>query len=169
MYSLNVSLPSEVTRLASDLSRELPSARARPRGEHTLVVKRLGTGDRAAFQRFAARTRETLADAPSFAVRITGIDTFDDPTTGSAPVVYFVVESPGLLELHDRLCATFDPVPKLEGDEYTPHVTIARGGSERAAERLTEREIEPIEWTVSELFFWDAEHRQPAGTMSLPA
>ncbi|MFC7133096.1 MULTISPECIES: 2'-5' RNA ligase family protein [Salinibaculum] len=169
MYSLNVPVPSEVSALAADLARDLPGARARTRGEHTLVAKRLGTGDRAAFQRLSARARDALTGAPAFAARVSGVDYFADPATGAAPVVYLAVESPGLRDFHERLCEQFDPVDGIEGDDYAPHVTIARGGSVDAAERLAVRDVDPVEWTVSELVFWDAERSQPAGTVSLPA
>ena len=169
MYSLNVPLPSDVPALATELARALSGARARPRGEHTLVAKRLGTGDRGTFQRQAARARDALAGAPVFEVRVAGVDYFPDPATGAAPVVYLAVESPGLDALHERLCDTVDPVDGIEGESYVPHVTIARGGSLDAAERLAAREVDPIEWTVTELHFWDAERGQRAGTVSLPA
>lgn len=169
MYSLNVPLPGGVPALATDLARELPGARPRTRGEHTLVAKRLGTGDRTAFQRQAARAREAVAGAPAFEARIAGVGYFDEPATGAAPVVYLAVESPGLAALHARLCATFDPVEGIEGESYTPHVTIARGGSVDAAQRLAARDIDSIEWTVTELHFWDADRGQRAGTISLPA
>ncbi|PSQ33488.1 phosphoesterase, partial [Halobacteriales archaeon SW_10_68_16] len=35
--------------------------------------------------------------------------------------------------------------------------------------RLADREIDPIEWSVTELVFWDAERAQSAGSVSLPA
>lgn len=169
MYSLNVDIPGEVSRLAGELARELPGARARPRDEHTLVAKRLGAGDRAAFQRFAARVREAVAGTAPFAVRIAGIDAFFEPTAGTGPVVYLAIESPGLMRLHHRLCEALDPVAGLEGAEYTPHVTVARGGSRRDAERLLERDVDPVEWTATELFFWDAGRAVPAGRISLPS
>jgi len=169
VYSLNVPLPGDVPALATELARALPGARARTRGEHTLVAKRLGTGGRGAFQRQAARARDVLAGAPVFEVRVAGVDYFPDPETGAAPVVYLAVESPGLDALHARLCEAFDPVDGIEGEAYAPHVTIARGGSVDAAERLAARDIAPIEWTVTELHFWDAERGQRAGTVSLPA
>jgi len=169
VYSLNVPLPSDVSALASELARDLPGARARTRGDHTLVDKRLGTGDRAAFQRLAARARDALAGTPAFAARVARVDYFPEPATGAAPVVYLAVDSPGLAQLHAALCEQFDPVDGIEGDDYTPHVTIARGGSVEAATRLTERDIEPVEWDVTELVFWDAERGQQAGRISLPA
>lgn len=169
MYSLNVPPPSEVTALASRLARDLPGARARARGEHTLVVKRLGADDRAEFQRVAARVREALAGTPTFQVRVTDVDYFEDAVEGTSLVVYLAVESPHLRRLHERLCEVIDPVPDLEGEGYVPHVTVARGGSVDAAERLADRDVSPVEWTVSELLFWDAERSLPAGTVSLPA
>ena len=76
VYSLNVPLPSSVTQLAGRLSRELPRARARPRGEHTLVVKRLGDGDHAAYARLAARARDAVRGTAPFGIRITCVDCF---------------------------------------------------------------------------------------------
>jgi 2'-5' RNA ligase len=169
VYSLNVPLPSDVPALATELARELPRARARTRGEHTLVLKRLGTGDRGVFQRRRERTREALAGAPAVDARVAGVDYFETPATGPAPVVYLAVESPGLEALHARLCERFDPVEGIEGDEYRTHVTIARGGAIDAAKRLTRRDVDPIEWTVSALHFFDADRGQRAGRLSLPA
>lgn len=169
MYSLNVPVPGEVARLAADLARELPAAQARARGEHTLVVKRLGTGDAGSYHAVEARAREVLRGQPAFAARVVGVDLFEEATTGSSPVVYLAVESPGLLALHERLCEAFDPVPDIEGEDYTPHVTVARGGSLEGARRLSEREIDPVEWTVDALAFLDAERGHEAGRVSLPA
>lgn len=169
MYSLNVPVPGSVSALASELAREVPQARARTRENRTLVVKRLEDGDRTAFDRFAARAREELRGAPAFAARVTGIDYFPEAVSGPSPVVYLAVDSPGLVDVHRMLASAFDPVEDIEGDGYVPHVTIARGGSLDAARRLVDREIDPIEWDVSELTFWDAQRCQPAGTISLPA
>ncbi|MEF8850942.1 MAG: 2'-5' RNA ligase family protein [Haloarculaceae archaeon] len=169
MYSLNVPVPSDVARLASDLAREVPDARARRRDEHTLVCKRLdpGTGPDAV-HRLGARAREALAGTPPFAARVTAVDQFREAVTGPSPVVYLAVESPGLRAVHERLCEVFEPVDGLEGDEYTPHVTVARGGSPERADALCARDIDPVEWTVSELQLYDADHDQPVCTLSLP-
>lgn len=176
MYSLNVPVPADVARLAATVARELPRARARARDEHTLVVKRL-TSDRTgrrpaddvAYSRLETRAREALRGQPSFELRVDGIDYFAEPATGTAPVVYLSVESSELESLHDRLVGTFEPVDGLEGDEYVPHVTVARGGSIETARRIADREIDPITWTTSELVFWDGKHNQPISTLSLPA
>lgn len=169
MYSLNVPVPGRVAALASDIARELPEARARVRGKHTLGVKRLGTGDRAAYARLEARAREVLVGQPAFEVRVTELKYFSEVITGPAPVIYLAVESPELRRLHQRLAEVFDPIEGIEGDGYSPHVTVARGGTTEQARRAIERDIEPIQWTVSELVFWDARRGQPVSTVSLPA
>jgi 2'-5' RNA ligase len=169
VYSLNVAIPATVAALAGDLARELSRARARPRGEHTLVVKRLGGGDHAAYARIEGRMRDVLRGTAPFAIRVTGVEQFETAVTGPSPVVYLAVESPGLRTLHERLCEEFDIVDGVEGDDYTPHVTVARGGTRAAADRLVERELDPIEWTVEELVFHDAERGQSVSRVSLPA
>ena len=169
MYSLNVPLPTDVTTLATSLARDLPTARARTRGAHTLVAKRLGTGDRREFQRITARVRDALAGTPAFEARVTGVDAFEQAADGTSPVIYLAVDCPELEWLHSRLCAVVDPVDGIEGEAYVPHVTIARGGRIDAARRLAERDIDPVTWTVTELQLWDAERALAAGTVSLPA
>jgi 2'-5' RNA ligase len=167
VYSLNIEVPGQVAKHASELARELPEAYHRPRGEHTLGVKRLV--DDATYSRLEAKARERLAGQPPFDVRLTSIEYFPDAPTGTSPVVYFAVESPELVRLHRYLAETFEPLDNIEGEEYTPHVTIARGGSLDRAKRLTGQEIDPISWTVDELVFWDSEYGQPVSTVSLPA
>jgi len=169
VYSLNVPLPSSVARLAGQLARQLPRAQARQRDEHTLVCKRLGGGDHAAFARLEARARDTLRGTDPFDVQITGVDWFEAAATGPSPVVYLAVESPRLVALHDRLCEEFEPIEGIEGEAYVPHVTIARGGERAAARRLAERSIDPLSWPVEELVCFDSERGQPASRLSLPA
>jgi len=118
--------------------------------------------------RVRAQVREHLAGQPAFEARVTGIDTFTEATSGPSPVVYLAVESPPLRALHERLLELFSPVEGMEGADYTPHVTIARGGDRDAAARLAERSIEPITWTVSRLTVRDARRGEPAGSLSLP-
>ncbi|MFB6201590.1 MAG: 2'-5' RNA ligase family protein [Halorhabdus sp.] len=167
MYSLNVPVPSSVARLASELAHEVPRARERTRGEHTLVLKRLGA-DRSV-PRLTTRVREHLAGQPAFEARVTGLDYFREAASGPSPVVYLTVQSPELRRLHDRLLDLFPPVEGIEGEAYTPHVTIARGGDRESMIRLTERSIDPITWTVSRLTVRDARRGEPASSVSLPA
>ncbi|MHB9287477.1 2'-5' RNA ligase family protein [Halobacteriales archaeon Cl-PHB] len=168
MYSLNATIPGQVAALAADLAADLPGATARPRGEHTLVIKRLGAGDRTEFQHRRNRVRETLRGTVPFEVAVTGIDWFETPESGSGPVVYLVAEGQALYDLHDRLCEVIDPIEGLGGAGYVPHVTIARGGDRDLAKALTERELDPIRWTVQALVFWDASRSLEAGRLSLP-
>ena len=169
MYSLNVPIPSSVPRLAAELAAQVPGSRPRTRGEHTLVAKRCGDGDASTFSQYEASARERLAGTAPFACRIDHVDYFETAATGTSPVVYLAVESPGLHELHDSLCAVFDPVDGIEGEEYVPHVTIARGGTVAAAQTLAGPIDEPIEWTAEYLECFDAERGVPASRISLPA
>jgi len=169
VYSLNVPVPTKVARLAGELARELPAARTRSRGTHTLGIKRLDHNRDRSYARLETRVRELLAGQPPFEIRINGIDQFEDPPVGTAPVVYLVVESEELRALHERLADEFDRIDQLDGEEYDPHVTIARGGSPEQAQKLIDRSIEPIRWRVTELLFWDAERHQAVSHLSLPA
>lgn len=167
MYSLNVPVPGRVAKLAVEIARDLPDAHHRVRGGHTLGVKRLVDSD--SYYHLESKVRELLVGQPAFESRITSIEYFADAPTGSSPVVYLAVESPELERLHRKLAETFEPLEEIEGDGYTPHVTIARGGSLERAKAVAAREIEPYTWTVDELIFWDSERIQPVSSVSLPA
>jgi len=118
------------------------------REDHFLLLKRLGEADHVAqLQHRAHRAR----GCPAVEAEITAIDYFADPLLGSAPVVYLAVESPGLEAIHADLTEAFETVDGLEGGDYVPHVTLARGGDLETAKRLADHEIEPIRWTVSGL------------------
>ncbi|ELY46693.1 2'-5' RNA ligase family protein [Natronorubrum sulfidifaciens] len=166
MYSVNVPVPGRVRTLANELYPELVGFE-HVREEHSCLLKRLGEADHVA--QLQHRAHRALEGAPAVEARITAIDYFEDPPLGSAPVVYLAVESPGLESIHDDLTAAFDTVEGLEGDDYVPHVTLARGGDIETAKRLADREIEPIEWTVSGLEFWDGTYKLPVSRVSLPA
>lgn len=161
--SLNVPIPGKIRRQVDTLR---PYLRAN-REEHTLVCKRLGEGDTGAAVR--KRVRRELAGQPPFEVRTTGIETFDQPARGDAPVVYLAVESPPLVDLHERMCDVIDPVPGLEGSDYVPHISIGRAETEAALQRLEHRAPEAETWMVSQLVFWDGRHGEEIGRVSLPA
>ena len=168
MYSLNVPVPGEVERIAEELRPALlgfDSIRER-RG---LVCKRLGDEPPGGPARLREQVRTALAGAPAFELQVTGIDYFAHPPLGEGPVVYLAVESPGLRRVHDRLVAEFSVVEEFEGDDYVPHVTLARGGDVEAARRLAEREIEPVTWTANRLVLWDADYEEQVAEFSLPA
>ncbi|KAB1192857.1 2'-5' RNA ligase family protein [Haloferax sp. MBLA0076] len=164
MYSLNVPVPGRVARLASDLFPYLASF-DRVRDRHTLVCKRFEATD---FDRLRERLRQTLLGSPAFEARVTGIDFFEHPPRGSAPVVYLTVESPGIEAFHGRLVDEFGAIDGLEGDDYVPHITLARGGDVADARRVASQEIDPIEWTVSNVDLYDGNFRETAATISLP-
>jgi len=68
----------------------------------------------------------------------------------------------------------FDPVPVMEGgDDYDPHVTLARDADgfqgRRAVENIRGREVGPVTWTIEELELYDARHGERVDTISLPA
>jgi len=165
--SVNVPVPGRVAALASRIRPALaPFETVRDR--HTLVVKRVGEAEPAGLEK---RVRRALTGTPAFEARVSGVGTFAEPAAGRGPVVYLAVESPGLVELHRRLCESFEPVPGIEGEDYVPHVTLARGGgaeAEAAVERLVEAGVEPVTWTVSELVLWDAGYGEVVGRVSLP-
>lgn len=83
-----------------------------------------------------------------------------------------------LHELHGRLVDEFGAVAGLEGDDYVPHVTLARGWEGRgdpadAVERLRERTAAEIDreggvrWTVDELGVWTREYKEIAARVPL--
>ncbi len=174
MFSLNVPVPGVVSREASALRPALSGAGVtRFRDRHSLVVKRfedVGGERRVALPRLRERLRTVLRGQPTFETRVTGVDVFDDPPRGPGPVVYLAVESPGLFELHERLVDAFGAIEGLEGDDYTPHVTLGRGGT-FDAETLADlsARVDPVTWTVSELVVYDATSRETAARVSLPA
>ena len=166
--SLNVPVPGRISAIANDLRPTLAGFET-VRDRHSLVLKRLSEADPGGLE---TRVRQALAGAPAVEARVSGIDAFEEPWAGPGPVVYLAVESPGLLEVHRRLCETFGAVEGIEGDGYVPHVTLARGGgaeAEDAVDRLLSTDIEPVTWTVGELVFWDARYDEVVGRVSLPA
>lgn len=166
MYSLNAPVPGRVRRIASELYPDL-AAFERVREDHSLLVKRLG--DDVPSDRVASLAREALAGAPAFEVATTGLDYFEAPPTGTAPVVYVDVESPGLERVHEQLVEELGAVEHLEGEDFVPHVTLARQGDLADAERVVQRDVEEVVWTVSELEVTDAERDRTVATVSLPA
>jgi 2'-5' RNA ligase len=84
-------------------------------------------------------------------------------------VIYLTVESPGLLALHDRLVDRFGAIEGLEGDDYTPHVTLGRGEVDDATLADLAAAVDPVTWTVSELVVYDARHHETVSRLSLPA
>ena len=167
MYSLNVPVPREVERLAEEFRPALLGFET-IRERHTLLCKRLGDAPPGGVPRLREQVRTALAGAPAFEARISGIGVFEHPPLGEGPVVYLAVESAGLRRVHERLVGEFSAVEEFEGDDYVPHVTLARGGDVETARQVAEREIEPVTWTVNRLVLWDANYEEEVATFSLP-
>ena len=191
MFSLNVPLPPAVGDLAGDLHPKL-SGFDRVRDRHTLVCKRLGVEavpDRVddgesnrereggelsppkpdAVAALREDLRPLLSGTAPFEVAVTGVDVFDAPVSGSRPVVYLAVESDALVRLHHRLCAAYGAIEGIEGDEFVPHVTLARGGNPDpgVVADLVSREFEPVRWRVHAIEMYDPEFREVAATIDL--
>ncbi|WP_435073828.1 2'-5' RNA ligase family protein [Halorubrum sp. HHNYT27] len=113
--------------------------------------------------------RPHLSETDPFEAAVTGVDVFDAPASGSRPVVYFAVESDGLVRLHHRLCAAYGAIEGIEGDDYVPHITLARGGNPEpgVVADLVDSEIDPIRWRVHALDVYDPEFREVAATIEL--
>ncbi|NIS33684.1 MAG: 2'-5' RNA ligase family protein, partial [Actinobacteria bacterium] len=108
----------------------------------TLVAKRFdGAVPEASIE---SEARLALAGTGPFECRVTGLGAFEAPVAGPAPVAYLAVESPGLEALHDELVEAFGAVPGLEGEDYVPHVTLARGGDVEALSALEGAAVEPV-------------------------
>ena len=173
MFSLNVPVPGALARLAADLHPQLVGFDSR-REQHTLVVKRFDESMLRADQpevQLATLQQQLpgdLAGTPAFEAAVRAVDYFAEPARGEGPVVYLAVESPGLRQLHEKLVDAYGAVEGLEGLDYVPHVTLARGGSAADAERVAGG-VGPVSWTVSELVIWDSRYREKVSRYSLPA
>jgi 2'-5' RNA ligase len=159
VYSLNAPVPASVARLASGLAADRLDATVRER--HTLVVKRLGDDDPGLL---ADTVRDVVAGTDPLPARVTGVDVFREPPSGTAPVAYLRVESSGLRRLHGQLCERFGTAEDIEGEDYVPHVTVARGGD---ADRLVGREAD-VSWTVDRLHVWSGDYDEPVESIALP-
>lgn len=174
MYSVNVPVPDAVHDVMDDLRPLLtPFERVRERRSRSLVVKRLPADDRREYRAAERAARDALQGAPAFECRVARTAVFEDPPSGTSPVVYLDVESPGLHRVHEMLLSAFDPVPGMEGEDYAPHVTLARQlsgfGRERALDGVLGADVDEVTWTVEELEFRDATHGERVGSLSLPA
>lgn len=165
-YSLNVPVPAAVRRLSARFEPALTAFQS-IRDDPTLVVKRFDGGRSRG--EIESLLREEIARVSPFEVRITGVEAFRTPPTGSSPVVYLAVESRGVRRVHEQLVERVGPVRGVEGPNYTPHVTLARGLDtaigddvdrvETALGRLRAR-FEPVTWTVDQLGVWSREYRE---------
>ncbi len=167
LLSVNVPIGGGVKRVISELHPEL-MVFDQVRDWHTLVCKRFEQDVTGSIDAVETEVRMALRGTQPFGVQVTGIGMFSEPVSGSAPVVYLEVESAGLEKVHLALTDTFGAVPELEGASYVPHITIARGGTEEAAVALLQRDVDPISWTVNEIWLWDGRYGEQIRAISLP-
>lgn len=161
--SLNVPVPGAVQRIASSLAPDLAEFDS-IRDRHTLVVKRFETDNH---DEVASEVRRTLRGLDPFDATVTGLDRFTEPVIGPAPVLYLVVDSQGLHTLHDELVSSFGVIEGLEGPNYIPHITLARGGDTDLADRFAAHQVEPVTWTVTQLEFWDPRYNERISRIQL--
>jgi len=174
VFSLNVPVPGSVARLAGELYPQLVAFDSQ-REQFTLVIKRFDVAmlDAGSPDHQLSTLRKQLptvmAGTPAFEACVESIDYFETPARGTGPVVYLAVESPCIRALHKQLVDAYGAVDGLEGTDYVPHITLARGGSTAEAARLASHSVEPITWTVSALSLWDSRYREAVTRYSLPA
>lgn len=174
VFSLNVPVPGQVARLAAALHPQLVGFESR-RETHSLVVKRFdgstlqATQPEVQLSQLQQELPHELTGTPAFEAKVGAIDYFAEPARGDSPVVYLTVDSPGLRQLHEELVGAYGAIEGLEGVDYVPHVTLARGGSVADADRLASQAVDPVSWTVSQLTIWDSRYREPVARYSLPA
>ncbi|MFB6188052.1 MAG: 2'-5' RNA ligase family protein, partial [Halobacteriaceae archaeon] len=164
-FSLNIPVAGEVKQETNQFTPYLTDFEVRD--HFTFVIKRFQE-DRDRIDQIQKRTRHALSGMSPFSVKITGIDCFRNPPKGDGTVVYFAVESSQLLDIHKQLCDEFGIVQPLEGDEYSPHITIARGNNEKTIETLLSQSIKPITWQVNHLEFFDPVKQELLGQVGLP-
>lgn len=168
MYSLNAPVPGAISALAWDLRSALTGFE-RIRDELTLVVKRMEGRSAGEFAAEERAIRQAIAGTAPMEAAVVGVDVFEEPPAGPAPVVYLEVESPGLIELHTQLVEHYGALGPVEGADYTPHITLARGTDDPSIIEMVREVAEPQHtWTIDRLVFWDARRGVPAGEVSLP-
>lgn len=169
MYSLNVPVPGGLSELAWEWRSSFGEFDVL-RDELTLVVKRLEATTAGEFAADERAVREAIRGIDPFEVSIEGLDVFEDPPAGPAPVLYIAIESEGIERLHHRLVDQFGAMGPIEGKGYVPHITLARGTDPSALEEvLDQREVPTHEWMAERLVFWDARRELPVSDVSLPA
>jgi len=174
-YSLNVPLPGAIYDRLHSLLPHLQGCPQRRR-DPTLVCKRVPTTPPGA-PPSVGHLRTELAPAiaaagavltDGCAVTIRGVDTFETPPSGTAPVLYLAVDSPELLRLHAALCTHLEPVAGLEAAAYVPHVTVARGCPRAHIDGAIAAGVEPLSFHVDALELYDSRYRAPVTRFALP-
>ena len=155
MWSLNVSIPQNIVRAIEEVALGV-------RGweeiceEPTLVIKRFEKRDLDGHVK--SEIRFLLESVEPFGIEIENLERFDVAEKGSSPVLYLEVKSPEVKALHETLVDVFGSVEGVEGENYIPHITIARGGS--GDYTVFSGLSCDTGWTVEMLEFWDRGERK---------
>mgnify|MGYP002760185127 CR=1 FL=1 len=174
-YSLNVPLPGAIYDRLHSLLPHLQGCPQRRR-DPTLVCKRIPTtapGEPPSVGHLRTELAPAIAAAGAAltdgcAVTICGVDTFEAPPSGAAPVLYLAVDSPELRRLHMALCTHLEPVAGLEAAAYVPHVTVARGCPPTSIESATTAGADPLSFSVDALELYDSRYRAAVTRFALP-
>lgn len=168
MYSLNAVIPPAANEFRDDLAEVLEPFEER-RDPLTLVVKRFGSRAPTELASLTRSLGEILQQWGPIAAEIEGVDVFVDPPGGLGPVVYLDITSPGLESLHRQLVDRFGVVdPAIEGAQYVPHITLARGGPRTGIDSVMDTSLATHEWTIEELMLWTARQDTAVTRFSLP-
>ena len=161
MWSLNAMIPRKIAEMIHSFGPEL-NGWEEINTDHTLVIKRFQeTNLREGFE---SEMRLLLEKTDAFEIRIKGMDIFSSVPKGSSPVLYIEIESKDLRKIHGELIDVFGVVEGLEGKDYIPHITFARGhkdGLEKFEKNLDATDI------VRVLEFWDREKYKSRGKIFL--
>ena len=155
MWSLNVSIPQNIVRAIEEITLGVKGWEEICE-EPTLVIKRFEKKDLDGHVK--SEIRFLLENVEPFGIEIGNLERFDVAERGSSPVLYLEVKSPEVKALHENLVDVFGSVEGIEGENYIPHITIARGGSGDYIE-FSGLSCD-TGWIVEMLEFWDRGERK---------
>ena len=155
MWSLNVSMPQNIVRAIREVALGA-SGWEEICEDPTLVIKRFEKVDVSGH--VESEIKLLLESVEPFDIEIGNLERFDVAERGSSPVLYLEVKSPGMKALHEILVDVFGSVKGVEGENYIPHITIARGGGVRDVD--FSGFSGPTIWTAETLEFWNRDKRK---------
>ena len=148
-------MPQNVVRLVGEVTPRLKGWEEVCE-EPTLVIKRFERKDLDGHME--SEIKFLLENVEPFNVKIGNLKKFDVAVRGSSPVLYLEIKSPGMKALHETLVSAFGCVKGIEGENYIPHITLARGGGKEDINFS----VLPgsTQWTAKMLEFWDRDKRR---------
>ncbi len=155
VWSLNVSIPQNIVRAIGEVTSELGQG-GEVNEELTLVIKRFEKRDLDGH--LESEIKILLENVEPFVVEIGNLKMFDVADRGTSPVLYLEVKSRGIKLLHETLVSSFGCVEGVEGENYIPHITIARGDGVRGVD-FSDFSCS-TRWTAEILEFWDRNKRK---------